>query len=237
KLINYNNIKGDLHCHSHWGTGNGIENIQNLTKEAVKMNYQYIGISDHTKFLAIEHGLDEKQLLQQRKKIKELNEKLKIKNSKFRILHGCEANIMPDGSIDIKDEVLSKLDYVMAGIHHQMKMPKEKMTERIIKAMENPNVDIISHPFGRILKQRDEYEVDFDKILEAAKTTGTILEINAHPNRLDLSDFYIRKAKKFGVKMIIGADAHHKEQLKFMEYGISQARRGWAEKKDIINSL
>jgi len=140
----------------------------------------------------------------------------------FQILQGCEANIMNDGSIDIKDESLAKLDFVIAGIHSSMKMDKNRMTERIIKAMKNPNVDIISHPTGRILKQRDEYQIDFDKILRAAKETNTILEINSSPSRLDLKDVNIRRAKNTGVKMIINTDA--------------QARRGWAEKKDIINT-
>ncbi|MDP2917906.1 MAG: DNA polymerase III, partial [bacterium] len=135
----------------------------------------------------------------------------------------------------IKDEALAKLDFVIAGVHSQMKMPKEKMTERIIKAMKNPNVDIISHPTGRILKRRDEYEVDFDKILKVAEETGTILEINASPLRMDLNDKNIRRAKEIGVKMVINSDSHHKDHLRFMEYGVSQARRGWAEKKDIIN--
>ena len=141
---------------------------------------------------------------------------------------------MADGSIDISDEALAKLDYVIAGVHSQMKMPKEKMTQRIIKAMENPNVDIISHPTGRILKQRDEYEIDFAKILKAAKETGAILEINANPYRLDLNDKNIKKAKEAGVKMAINADAHHPEQMRFMEYGVFQARRGWAEKKTLL---
>jgi len=207
-----------------------------MTKVAVELGYEYLGISDHTKFLRIEHGLDERQLAAQRKEIEKLNLKLKTKNSKLKVLQGCEANIMTDGSIDIKDEALAKLDYVIAGVHSQMKMSRAQMTERIIKAMKNPNVDIISHPTGRILKRRDEYEVDFDKILKIAKETGTILEINAYPERLDLNDQNIRKAKEMGVKMAIGTDAHHKDQLRFMEYGVSQARRGWAEKKDIINA-
>lgn len=142
---------------------------------------------------------------------------------------------MADGSIDIKDEALAKLDFVIAGVHSQFKMTKEKMTERIIKAMKNPNIDIISHPTGRILKRRDEYEIDYDKILQVAKETGAILEINAYPARLDLKDANIRKAKEAGVKMVINTDAHRLEHLHFMEYGISQARRGWAEKNDIIN--
>ena len=235
KLIELKDIKGDLHCHSHWGVGNGPEGIENLVKEAIELGYEYIGISDHTKFLAIEHGINEKQLAEQKKEIDKINKRFIVQGLSFKVFQGCEANIMADGSIDISDEALAKLDYVIAGVHSQMKMPKEKMTQRIIKAMENPNVDIISHPTGRILKQRDEYEIDFAKILKAAKETGTILEINANPYRLDLNDKNIKKAKEAGVKMAINADAHHPEQMRFMEYGVFQARRGWAEKKDVIN--
>jgi DNA polymerase (family 10) len=131
---------------------------------------------------------------------------------------------------------LKKLDFVIAGIHSNFKMPKEKMTERIIRAMKNPNVDIISHPTGRLIQRRDEYQIDFEKILKVAKETGTILEINSFPERLDLNAENIRRAKEFGVKMAINTDAHHLDQMRFVEYGIAQARRGWAEKKDIINT-
>ncbi|MDO8435891.1 MAG: PHP domain-containing protein [bacterium] len=159
-----------------------------------------------------------------------------VKNNTFRILKGAETNILNDGKIDIKDEALKKLDYVIAGIHSSLKMEKSKMTERIIRAMKNPNVDIISHPTGRILKARDEYQIDFDKILRAAKEYNVILEINAFPARLDLNDQNIRRAKSAGVKMAINTDAHKKDQLRFIEFGIAQARRGWAEKEDIINT-
>jgi len=227
KIIDYKDIKGDLHCHSKWD--GGLNSIEEMVRMAQDLNYQYLGIADHTKFLKIEHGLDEKKLVLQRKEIDRLN-------SKFQILQGCEANILNDGSIDIKNEALKKLDYVIAGIHSNFKMPKEKMTERIINAMKNPNVDIISHPTGRILKRRDEYQIDFDKILRAAKEFGVILEINSFPERLDLNDQNIRRAKEAGVKMIINTDAHHKDQMRFIEFGIAQARRGWAEKDDIINA-
>lgn len=235
KIIGYKDIKADLHCHSHWGAGNGKEGIKKLADMAIEIGYEYIGISDHTKFLAIEHGLNEKQLLEQSKFIKKLNSELRVTGYGLRILHGCEANIMADGSIDISDEALAKLDFVIAGVHSQFKMNKEKMTERIIKAMKNPNVDIISHLTGRVIQQRDEYEIDLEKILRVAKETGTILEINAYPVRLDLKDINIRKTKEAGVKMVINTDSHQPEQMRFMEYGISQARRGWLEKKDIIN--
>lgn len=234
KLIDYKDIKGDLHCHSKWDGGNNT--IEEMARAAREMGYQYIGISDHTKFLRIEHGLDERKLVQQRKEIDKLNERFQVSGFGFQVLQGCESNIMNDGSIDIKDEVLAKLDYVIAGIHSNFKMEKNKMTERMIKAMKNPNVDIISHPTGRILRRRDEYQIDFDKILRAAKETGTILEINSFPERLDLNDQNIRRAKEAGVKMVINTDSHHKDQLRFIEFGIAQARRGWAEKEDIINA-
>ena len=253
KIIGYKDIKGDLHCHSKWD--GGANSIEEIAEAAMKMDYQYIGIADHTKFLRIEHGLDEKKLELQKKEIEKLNSKFRIRpqpisnglgrpaliqgrwrNSKFRILQGCEANILSDGLIDIKDEALKKLDFVIAGIHSNFKMEKSKMTERIIRAMKNPNVDIISHPTGRILKRRDEYQIDFDKILRAAKETGTILEINSFPERLDLNAENIRRAKEAGVKMVINTDSHHKDQLRFIEFGIAQARRGWAEKEDIINT-
>jgi len=231
KIIEYNDIKGDLHCHSNWD--GGINSIKDIAQAAQKMGYEYIGISDHTKDLKIEKSLNEKELLKQKKEIDKLNKKL---GSKIKILWGCEVNIRKNGSTDIKDEVLKQMDFVIAGIHSSMKMDKDRMTERIITAMKNPNIDIISHPTGRILKQRDEYQIDFDKILEAAKEFNTILEINSSPYRLDLKDINIRKAKKIGVKMIINTDAHRIEQLELIKFGIAQARRGWTEKKDIINT-
>lgn len=230
KLINYKEIKGDLHLHSDWdGGANSIEEIANY---AIKMGYEYIGIADHTKFLKIEHGLDERKIRERNKEIDKLNEKFK---GKIKILKGCEANIMPDGSIDISEDCLKELDFVIAGVHSKFKMSKEEMTERIIKAMKNPNVDIISHPTGRLIQKRGEYEIDLEKILKIARETGTILEINSYPERLDLNDINIKKAKEMGVKMVINTDAHQVDQMRYIEYGIAQARRGWAEKEDIIN--
>ena len=233
KIIGYKEIKGDLHCHSKWN--GGANTIEEIAKQAMKMGYEYVGIADHTKFLRIEHGLDEKRLRERNKEIDRINSKFKIQNSKFKILKGCEANIMPDGSIDIDDKCLQEQDFVIAGVHSRFKMSKEEMTERIIRAIRNHHVDIISHPTGRLIQKRDEYEIDLDKILRVAKETGTILEINSYPERLDLNDINIKKAKEMGVKMVINTDAHHIDQMRFIEFGIAQARRGWAEKKDIVN--
>jgi DNA polymerase (family 10) len=237
KLIGYKDVKGDLHYHSRWQESDGTP-IEEAALAARDFGYEYIGISEHTKTLKIEHGLDEKQLLHHISEIEKINSRLSQGSggqSKFRVLSGCEANIMQDGSIDIDDKVLARLDYVIAGVHSQFKMPVEKMTERIIKAMENPNVDIISHPTGRLIKKREEYQIDVEKILKAARETKTALEINSYPERLDLKDVYIKRAKEEGVKMVINTDSHNPSQLHYIEYGISQARRGWAEKEDIIN--
>jgi len=239
KIIDYKDIKGDLHCHIKWrGKFDGGENtVEEMAQAALELGYEYLGIASHTKFLKIEHGLDEKELEKRDEEIDKINLRFQKENIKFRLLKGCEANILNDGSLDIEANTLSKLDFVIAGVHSNFKMSKEEMTERIIKAMRNPNVDIISHPTGRIIQKRDEYQIDFEKILKVARETGTILEINSYPERLDLSDKNIKMAKEAGVKMVINTDSHQKDQLRFIEYGIAQARRGWAEKKDIINTL
>lgn len=234
KIIGYNEIKGDLHCHSDWDGGkNSIEEMAEATR---LLGYEYLGISDHTKFLRIENGLDEKQLLEQHKEIEKLNKKLQVSGYKFQVLHGCEANILNDGSLDIDNKVLSQLDYVIAGIHSNMKMTREEMTQRMIKAMKNPYVKIISHPTGRLINRRDEYQLDIDKIIEVARKTKTALEINSFPTRLDLKDTNIRKAIQKGVKLVINTDSHHQDHLQLMRFGIAQARRGWATKNDIINA-
>jgi len=228
-LVNYNDIKGDLHCHTNWS--GGFNSIEEMARKAMSLNYSYIGITDHTKYLRIENGLDEKRLKEQRKEIDLVNKKIKI-----NILQGCEANILADGSIDIKDSTLKELDFVIAGIHSHFKLGRDQMTKRMIKAMSNPYVDIISHPTGRIIGKRAEYEIDLDKILTVAKETDTILEINANPSRLDLNDINIRKAVKAGVKMIINTDAHEERHMDLMNLGVAQARRGWASKADIVNT-
>ncbi len=233
KLIELEDIKGDLHVHSDWN--GGANSLEEIAEAAIGAGYEYIGISDHTKFLKIENGLDERQLRERNKEIDKINLRFRNKDLGFKVLKGCETNIMEDGSADIDDKTLAEMDFVIAGIHSQFKMSKEKMTQRIIRAMEDKNIDILAHPTGRIIGKRDEYQIDFDKILKTAKKTKTILEINAHPARLDLKDLYIKKAKEAGIKMIIDSDAHHISELSLMRYGVGQARRGWAEKENIVN--
>ena len=233
-LIGYGDIKGDLHVHCNWD--GGANSVQEIVEAALARGYEYVGISDHTKFLKIEHGLDEEKLRARNHEIDELNARLAREGKDFLVLKGCEANIMADGGIDITDEALAELDYVIAGVHSHFKQPREEMTRRILKAMHNPHVDIISHPTGRILKRREEYEVAIDDLLKAAKDTGTCLEINSYPERLDLGDVNILAARQAGIRMVINTDSHNVTQLHLMNFGISQARRGWAEKKDIINA-
>ena len=233
-LVELKDIRGDLHTHSRWDGGKNT--ILEMAEAARDRGYEYLGITDHTKFLRIERGLNEKQLSQQRKEIDKLNEELKKRKTRFRILQGAETNILNDGSLDIKDSSLKKLDYVNAGIHSNFKMSKRKMTERIVKAMKNPYVKILVHPTGRILKKREAFSIDLGKIFRAAKQYGVALEVNSFPERLDLNDHNIRRAKELGLKIVINTDSHHKDQLNNMRFGVYQARRGWAEKGDVINT-
>jgi len=234
KLINYEDVKGDLQVTTNWTDGDS--SIEEMAKAAREAGLEYIAITDHTKSLAMTGGLDEKRLLQQMKEIDKLNSQFVIHNSRFRILKGAEVNILKDGSLDIKDAVLAKLDIVGIAVHSHFNLPREEQTHRIVKAMKNKNADILFHPTGRLIQKRAPYDVDVLEIIKAAKETKTVLEIDADPNRLDLKDEYIKKAIEAGVKLAIDTDAHSKSSFHFLEFGIAQARRGWAKKSDIINA-
>lgn len=254
-LVDYNSLKGDLQVHSSDTDGMmSIKDIALAAKE--KFGLEYIVITDHTKNLALAHGLDEDRLLDQANKISELNDKLKndfeynekernsgtgscisnISNT-FRILSGAEVNIMKDGSLDIPSNILDKLDVVGAAIHSNFSQPVEVQTNRLIKASQNPSVDIIFHPTGRIINKRDGYPVNMERLINVAKDTGTILEVDAHYNRLDLKDDHILMAVQNGVKLAIDSDAHHYIHFAFLTFGIGQARRGWAKQSDVVNTL
>lgn len=254
-LVDYNSLKGDLQVHSSDTDGMmSIKDIALAAKE--KFGLEYIVITDHTKNLALAHGLDEDRLLDQANKISELNDKLKndfeynekernsgtgscignISNT-FRILSGAEVNIMKDGSLDIPSNILDKLDVVGAAIHSNFSQPVEVQTNRLIKASQNPSVDIIFHPTGRIINKRDGYPVNMERLINVAKDNGTILEVDAHYNRLDLKDDHIRMAVQSGVKLAIDSDAHHYIHFAFLTFGIGQARRGWAKQSDVVNTL
>ncbi len=234
EIIGYGDIKGDLHVHCNWD--GGANSIEEIAEAAQALGYEYVGLADHTQYLKIERGLDEEKLRARNREIDKINSRLANEGKNFRVLKSCEANILADGAIDIADDALAELDFVIAGIHSHFRQSREEITRRILRVMRNPHVDIISHPTGRILKRREEYEVSIDDLLKGAQETGTILEINSYPERLDLGDVNIFAAKQAGVKMVINTDTHHVDQLNLMPFGISQARRGWAGKKDIINT-
>ena len=222
-----------------------------------KFGLEYVAITDHTKSLKLTNGLDEKQILDQANKISEINDKLKlnqytkISNSNsnnnnthhhilsgnFRILSSAEVNIMKDGSLDIANNVLDKLDIVGAAIHSSFAQPIEVQTERLIKTAQNPSVDIIFHPTGRRINKREGYAVNMKKLIDVVKDTDTVLEIDAHYDRLDLKDDYIRMAVENSIKLVIDSDAHHPVHFDFLKFGIGQARRGWAKQSDILNTL
>lgn len=231
KIIDYTDLRGDLQMHTKWSDGNNT--ILEMAQAAKKLGHKYICITDHVgeKF-KIAHSLDEKRIMQQKKEIEYLNKKLEG----FTVLQGGEVNIQSDGSLDLKNNVLKELDIVLASIHSGFKSAQDQMTSRILKAMENEQVDIIAHPTGRLINSRPALDIDFEKILEKAKETRTVLEINAYPERMDLDEHHVRAAIRHGVKLSIGTDSHDIDQLKNYRFGIAIARRGWAEKKDIINS-
>lgn len=229
-LIDYGDLKGDLQVQTDWTDGE--HSIGDMARAAKKLGLGYICITDHTRALAMTGGSDEKKLLRQMAEIDKIQKEI----SGIKILKGAEVNIMRDGTLDIDDETLAKLDVVGAAVHSLFSLPEKEQTARIVKAMENPNVDILFHPTGRLIQKRDVCKVDIREIIKSAKLTKTVLEINAYPSRLDLKDEYVREAVSEGVRLSIDTDAHSMSDFQYLRYGIGQARRGWAEKKDIINT-
>lgn len=231
RLLELGDIRGDLHCHSKWSDGGNT--IEKMAEAARSLGYRYLAITDHSQSLVIAGGLSAERLEEQRREIEALNEKFED----FTILRGIEVDILKDGSLDLPDEVLEGLDFVTASIHSGFRQDGETLTNRVLQAMKNPHVDSIGHPTGRLLGRRDPYPIDVDRIIEAAGRTGTALELNASPDRLDLDDRNLRKAKEAGVKIVINSDAHSVETLRDMPYGVGQARRGWLEAGDVLNTM
>jgi DNA polymerase (family X) len=230
-LVSLADLRGDLHVHSKWS--DGAHTLADLAEAARQRGLSYIALTDHSQGLAVARGLTVERLLEQGEQIRAFNSEQKG----FRVLHGTEMDIQQDGSLDFPDQVLRQLDIVVAAIHSGFGQPREKLTARIVAAMRNPWVSIIAHPTGRVIGEREAYDVDMEQILRVAKETGTALEINSYPLRLDLSDKYVRRAKELGVAIAINSDTHYVKQFDTLSYGISVAQRGWLEKGDVLNTL
>ena len=231
RLVTAQDVQGDLHVHSRWS--DGAHGIAELVEAARLRGLSYIAVTDHSQGLGVARGLTVERLMEQQAEIRALNREL----DGFRVLHGTEMDIRIDGSLDFPDEVLAELDVVVASIHSGFNGTKEAMTARIVAAMRNPHVHIIAHPTGRIIGEREGYQLDMEEVLQVAKETGTALEINAYPLRLDLEDRYVRRAKELGVKIAINTDTHAKLQFETLPWGIAVAQRGWLEREDVLNTL
>ncbi|MCI4446214.1 MAG: PHP domain-containing protein, partial [Candidatus Aminicenantes bacterium] len=227
-IIEPRDIKGDLHVHSNWS--DGVLTLEELVEHGQKLGYSYLAVCDHSQAAKYAHGLSPERLEEQIKEIDKINKKLK----NFRLLKGIEVDILADGSIDLPDALLKKLDIVVASIHSGF---KKNVTERIISALKHPLVDIIGHPTGRLISGREGYEVNIDKVIEAAAEYGKILELNAYYDRLDLDEFNLKKAKEKGVLISIGTDTHYAHGFAMMRFGLGIARRAWLSKEDVINTL
>lgn len=230
-LVELGDIKGDLHVHTNWSDGR--DSLETMVAAARALGYQYLAITEHSRGRGIAHGLDEGRLRQQMTEIRRLNESL----DGFTVLSGIEVDIRADGSLDLPDEMLADLDVVIAAVHSALGQDEARMTRRLLAAIENRHVDIIAHPTARLLGEREPVAVDMEAVFRAAARTGTALEINAMPDRLDLKDSHVFRARELGVKLTLGSDAHAAEHLALMRYGVGTARRGWCEARHILNTL
>jgi DNA polymerase (family 10) len=231
QVVTWDDILGDLHAHTDWSDGAGT--LEEMALAARSKGYRYLVISDHTQSLGIANGLTPERLRAQRAEIDVLNERW----DDFGLLQGCELEIKADGSLDFPDEVLAELDFVVASVHTSLRQDRAQITQRVMNALHNVYVDVIGHPSGRILGQREESAVDLDAVIEAAASTGTALEVNSIPSRLDLDDVHVRRALELGVRIAINSDAHHPGGLDSLPYGLATARRGWATAPSVLNTL
>lgn len=230
-LLEEGDIRGDLQGHSTWSDGH--DRIEVLVKAAIERGYEYIAITDHTKGLGVAHGLDEARVAERHEELERIKRRY---GDTIQVLEGLEVDIRADGHMDLPDEVLARMDVVVASIHSAFSQPKEQMTRRLLGAIENPHVDIIGHPSGRILGEREEYPVDWERVFRAAAERGVALEINAFPNRLDLRDTMAQAARREGAWLVIDTDFHKAEHLAMMRYGVAVARRAWLGKGDVLNT-
>ncbi|HEY7165024.1 MAG TPA: DNA polymerase/3'-5' exonuclease PolX [Candidatus Binatia bacterium] len=230
-LITLNDIRGDLHMHSKWTDGKS--SILDMVRTCKERGYQYCAITDHSKAVRVAGGLTVDDIKKQREEIEKATSKIRG----ITILTGCEVDILPDGSLDLPDDLLNQLDIVVAAVHAKMDMTESDMTKRVLKALAHPAVNIMAHPTGRLINQREPFAINLDEIFHAAKEYNVAIELNAQPDRLDLMDIHTYRAREIGVKMVINTDAHSTEQLRFMSYGVDQARRGWVEKRNVLNTM
>ncbi|MEK6715990.1 MAG: DNA polymerase/3'-5' exonuclease PolX [candidate division NC10 bacterium] len=230
-LVTVEDIRGDLQMHTTWSDGS--HSLSDLAVGVRAKGYQYMAVTDHSKSTTVAGGMKEEQVLQMIAEVRALNKKMKD----FRILAGCEVDIKGDGTLDFPDEILRQLDLVLVSVHSRFKMSREEMTARIVRAVQHPLVHLLGHPTGRLIGERSAYEVDMEAVLAAARTAGTAVEINASPSRLDLNDLHARRARELGIPIAIDTDAHTIDQLDYMRFGVSVARRGWLTPRDVLNAL
>jgi DNA polymerase (family 10) len=230
RLISLGDIRGDLHCHTR--ASDGHDTLEDMAAAATKRGYRYIAINDHSAHVTIAHGLDEKRLRKQLEAIDALNAKLRG----LTLLKSAEVDILEDGSLDYPDHVLKELDFAVCAVHYQFGLPERRQTRRVLRAMDNRHCTILAHPTGRLIDERPPYAIDLEQIIVGAKERGCVLELNAHPDRLDLNDEACRLAKDVGAKLAISTDSHRTGDLDFMRFGIDQARRGWLTADDVVNT-
>jgi DNA polymerase (family 10) len=230
QLIDGADLAGTFHCHTNWSDGRA--SLEEMIEAARHLGLQYFGIADHSQSLAVANGLTPERVLQQQKEIDALNSRF----PEMRIFKGTECDILPDGRLDFPDEVLASFDYVVASVHTHFNLSEEEMTRRILRAVSHPHVTMLGHATGRLLLRREGYKVNMEAVLEAAAKYGTLIEINAHPMRLDIDWLLCKRAKALGVKMVINPDAHGTQEIANIRFGVEVARRGWLEKKDIFNT-
>jgi DNA polymerase (family 10) len=231
RLITESDLQGDVHMHTV--ETDGRSTIEEMAQAARARGYQYMAITDHSKNLAFANGLDDKRALEHMQRIRKAGEQM----GGIKIFAGVEVDILPDGNLDLSDSVLAAMDIVIASVHSQFNQEPAKMTDRLIKAIENPNTSVIGHPTGRILLRRDAYSFDLDAVFKAAFKHRVAMELNAYPDRLDLCDRHLRMAKERGVKIVISTDSHHTSHMEKIRYGVVQARRAWLTREDVLNTL
>lgn len=234
-LIELRDLKGDLHVHTTWSDGKS--SVAEMAEAALALGYEYIAVADHSPAVGVAGGLTEDELAPRGAEIEAVNARYEAQGIRFRVLNAVEVDIKSDMTLDFPDSILEQFDLVAGAVHSKFALDRAAMTARIVTAMENPHVDIIAHPTGRLVGKRDPYEVDMEQLMEAAKRTGTALELNAYPERLDLNDLHCRMAKDYGVPVAISTDAHDALQMRdVIRYGVATARRGWLEPGDVVNT-